>query len=79
DQPPFARRSRGSITLLGSARVPRAGESRLGFADFSHCFQILSAIGVNRKVRFGATPNPARETRALPRFSFRARSGCRSY
>jgi hypothetical protein len=57
------------IEILGSARVPRAGERVLTVADFSFSSLILTAAGTQTKDCFGATPKPARETRALPRAS----------
>ena len=52
---------------LGSARVSRAGERVLAIANFSFDSPRPHAGNISRKVRFGATPKPARETRALPR------------
>src|SRR5438128_1114982 len=51
--------------VLGSARVPRVGEAVSGSRTFSeahHCYE----GNASRKNCFGATPKPARETRALP-------------
>ena len=50
----------------GSARVPRVGERVLAIADF--LCELLTSMGnaSERKDCFGATPKPARETRALP-------------
>jgi hypothetical protein len=51
--------------LPGSARIPRAGE---GLQRSRTSLDFLTAWGneLSRKDRFGATPKPARETRALP-------------
>jgi len=52
--------------VWGSARVSRAGERVLAIANFLRCFK----HAVHRRtseVRFGATPKPKRETRALPK------------
>ncbi len=51
---------------MGSARVSRAGERVLAIANFLRAPLPVPAIEIERKVRFGATPKPARETRALP-------------
>jgi len=51
--------------FLGSARVPRSGDGVFAIANFSldpHPRREL----IPRKDCFGATPKPARETRALP-------------
>src|SRR5438105_14910098 len=54
-------------TLIpGSARVPRAGERVLAIANFIYAAKFLEAIASKRKVRFGETPKPTCETRALP-------------
>jgi hypothetical protein len=50
----------------GSARVPRAGERVLAVANFAFGSLFIASIRIPRKDRFGATPKPARETRALP-------------
>jgi hypothetical protein len=56
-----------SIPLrLGSARVSRAGERVLAIANFVKI--PFSAEWRTPKDYFGATPKPARETQALPRF-----------
>ncbi|PYJ26976.1 MAG: hypothetical protein DME89_10670 [Verrucomicrobia bacterium] len=52
---------------LGSARVSRAGERVLAVADFSFTAASSLRTGFEGKDCFGATPKPARETRALPR------------
>jgi hypothetical protein len=51
---------------LGSARVSRAGERVLAIANFSLDSILLTETGTEKKDCFGATPKPARETRALP-------------
>ena len=51
---------------LGSARVSRAGERVLAIANFSWNSILLTEAGTETKDCFGATPKPARETRALP-------------
>jgi hypothetical protein len=51
---------------LGSARVSRAGERVLAIANFSWDSILLIEAGTETKDCFGATPKPARETRALP-------------
>src|SRR5712691_2644114 len=51
--------------VKGSARVSRAGERVLAIANFSFCC-LSSRATSESKVRFGVTPKPARETRALP-------------
>jgi len=55
-----------AANFLGSARVSRAGAGVLAIANFSS--ELPSAVGdsFTLKVRFGETPKPARETRALP-------------
>src|ERR1041385_1445043 len=54
---------------LGSARVSRAGERVLAIANFSLTILFLrSRTKIENQVRFGGTPKPARETRALPRW-----------
>jgi hypothetical protein len=51
---------------LGSARVSRVGDCVLAIADFPSGFFAFGADEIETKVRFGVTPKPARETRALP-------------
>ena len=51
---------------LGSARVSRAGEPVLAIANFSLDSIMLTEAETETKDCFGATPKPARETRALP-------------
>jgi hypothetical protein len=51
---------------LGSAGVSRAGERVLPIANFSLDSIMLTEAGTETKDCFGATPKPARETRALP-------------
>ena len=51
---------------MGSARVSRAGERVLAIVNFSCKFVSAQAKDTERKACFGATPKPARETRALP-------------
>jgi hypothetical protein len=55
-----------ATNLRGSARVSRAGDGVLAIADFS--LQAASSLHVPTTAKdcFGATPKPARETRALP-------------
>src|SRR6266516_4061044 len=55
------------IACLGNARASRAGERVLAIADFTWSSLLFTAGGSRRKGCFGATPNPARGTRALPR------------
>ncbi len=50
----------------GSARVSRAGERVLAIANFPSISRLFAASGSQRKDCFGATPKPARGTRALP-------------
>ena len=52
---------------MGSTRVSRAGERVLAIANFPSQFVTSPSSDVQKKDRFGATPKPARETRALPR------------
>ena len=52
---------------LGSARVSRVGERVLTIANFPSQFVTSPSSDNQKKDRFGATPKPARETRALPR------------
>ena len=59
---------RGS-RLPGSARVSRAGERVLAIANFLSIVRPLLKCRF-KKANFGATPEPARETRALPRRGF---------
>ena len=54
---------------LGSAHASRAGERVLAIANFRLESRLFAKREAQRKVRFGATPKPARETRALPRWS----------
>src|SRR5437870_453010 len=56
--------------ILGSACVPRAGERVLAIANFPPSTRLSAAGGRQRKDCFGATPKPARGTRALPRHAF---------
>ena len=53
------------MRYLGSARVSRAGDRVLAIANLICDFANRSAVMLG-KVRFGETPKPARETRALP-------------
>ncbi len=57
---------------LGSARVSRAGDGVLAIADFS-CNSSFRAADASYESCFGATPKPARETRALPGSAARTR------
>jgi len=59
--------------LLGSARVPRAGDGVLAIADFSGAPKSAAKC---KEVRFGATPKPARETRALTRITTELDGSC---
>src|SRR6266487_3869884 len=54
------------FTCPGSARVSRAGERVLAPANFPSISRLFAASGSQRKHCFGATPKPARGTRALP-------------
>jgi serine protease Do len=54
---------------LGSARVARAGKRVLAIVNFSCSASPFSPARIQREDRFGATPKPARETRALPRYT----------
>src|SRR5947208_15759752 len=54
---------------LGSAHASRAGERVLAIANFRLESLLFAKRVTQRKVRFGATPKSARETRALPRRS----------
>src|SRR6266536_2138808 len=54
------------FTCPGSARVSRAGERVLAPANFPSISHLFAASGSQRKHCFGATPKPARGTRALP-------------
>jgi len=55
----------GKSGVQGSARVSRVGDGVLAIADFSYALNRDSAGKCPGEVRFGATPKPARETRAL--------------
>jgi hypothetical protein len=57
---------RGAWRILGRARVSRAGERVLAIANFPPWINIPRSNRNLRKDCFGATPKPARETRALP-------------
>jgi len=50
---------------LWVARVSRAGDDILGIADF-FLWRSIQTDPNGQEVRFGATPKPPRETRALP-------------
>jgi hypothetical protein len=50
----------------GSARVSRVGDGVLAVASFAFPTQPAPPGPLTIKDRFGATPKPARETRALP-------------
>ena len=52
--------------ILGSACVPRAGERVLATANFSQHGEYMAKQCLSKDC-FGATPKPARGTRALPR------------
>ena len=63
-----ARAAKASLfRALGSARVSRVGERVLAIANFPSQFVTCPGSDVQKKDRFGATPEPARETRALLR------------
>src|SRR5206468_6899660 len=53
-------------TAPGSARGPRAGDRVLAIANFVYSSPFYATCKIQRKNCFGATPKPARETRALP-------------
>jgi serine protease Do len=53
--------------IPGSARVSRAGERILAIANFDFYGQRHTTDGTQRKDCLGATPKPARGTRALPK------------
>src|SRR4029077_10466474 len=61
---------------LGSARVSRAGERVLAIANFSSNTSMLTPARIQREDRFGATPKPTRETRALPGFAVTLQRNC---
>ena len=61
--------------ILGSACVPRAGERVLAIANFLPSTRLSAAGGRQRKDCFGATPKPARGTRALTRYAIYALAG----
>ena len=63
---------KATSTTLGSARVSRAGERVLAIANFHFRAGLLAADGTQTKDYFGATPKPARGTRALPIRAIRA-------
>jgi hypothetical protein len=51
---------------LGSVRLSCAGERVRAITNFSSDSILLTEAGTEMKDCFGATPKPARETRALP-------------
>ena len=55
--------------ILGSARVPRAGDGVLAIADFSRSLEFRASCEAPGKFVSAWTPKPARETRALPRIT----------
>jgi serine protease Do len=63
---------KATSTTLSSARVSRAGERVLAIANFHFRAGLLAADGTQTKDYFGATPKPARGTRALPIRAIRA-------
>src|SRR5438309_2218517 len=63
---------KATSTTLGNARVSRAGERVLAIANFHFRAGLLAADGTQTKDYFGATPKPARGTRALPIRTIRA-------
>jgi hypothetical protein len=52
--------------FLGSARVSRVGDGVLAIVDFRVVRLIPESATSRLEDRFGVTPKPARETRALP-------------
>ena len=52
---------------MGSARVSRAGDGVLAIANFLDVLTEKNSALDQEKVRCGGTPQPTRETRALPR------------
>jgi hypothetical protein len=54
------------INFLGSARLSPVGDGVLAIADFSFNSPHPPSDSFTVKVRFGGTPKPTRETRALP-------------
>jgi hypothetical protein len=52
-----------AILSLGSARLSRVGDGVLAVANFLPGYRMPPR---SRKVSFGETPKPTRETRALP-------------
>jgi hypothetical protein len=54
------------LVVPGSARVSRAGDGVLAVANFPFWRRTIDQGEIDEKIRCGATPQPARETRALP-------------
>jgi hypothetical protein len=52
--------------FLGSARLSRVGDGVLAIADFSFSSPHTPSDPFTVKVRFGGTPKPTRDARALP-------------
>jgi len=59
---------------MGSARVSRAGDRVLAITDFCFASALAWAMVSVGKDCFGATPKPARGTRALPTIPTRRRA-----
>ena len=59
-------KSSSLVLSFGQRTRPACWRARLAIANFSCCALPQSTIHVFRKACFGATPKPARETRALP-------------
>src|SRR5207247_5252280 len=78
DQPSIADRSRGAVTILGSARVPRAGEPVSGSRTF---FTVSKSPprSESKEKCVSARRRNQHAGRVRSQISFRARSGCRSY
>jgi hypothetical protein len=55
-----------ATSFLGSAGLWRVGDGVLAIADFSFNSPHPPSDPFAVKVRFGGTPKPTRETRALP-------------
>ena len=57
------------FSVPGNACVSRAWRARLAIADFLNDAALISGAPISQ-VRFGGTPKPGRETRALPEIDF---------
>jgi hypothetical protein len=55
-----------AMSFLGSARLSRVGDGVLAIADFSFNSPDTPSDPFAVKVRFGGTPKPTRDARALP-------------